>query len=394
MHSEFYLLYVMATAKENKEIKQPIKLRFRTLADGRQSIFLDYSKNGKHSYEFLKLYLLPETTKAIERKNKAVLKEAKAILKERIAAFIEKKGKEQTCVSSKMLLSEWLDQYIVLMKARGSRSIRAISTMKARLMQFDSTARLCDVNKDFFLRLISYLRNDYRTSQGKPIKQKTAWNTVVLFSVSISAAVNEDLLPSNPYYKVSFVERIKRPEGVREYLTIDEVKKLIDTPMRKPGKREGVKQAFLFSCFCGLRISDVKALKWSNITEELGQKYVSVVMRKTETPIHIPLSKQAVKWMPEQTSDDADTLIFDSLKCPLMVTQYINEWVADAGITKHVTFHTSRHTCATMLLTLGADIYTVSKILGHSRLKETQIYAKIVNSKKDAAVNLADAAFG
>ena len=71
----------------------------------------------------------------------------------------------------------------------------------------------------------------------------------------------------------------------------------------------------------------------------------------------------------------------------------IKKWAKDAGIAKNVNFHTSRHTFATMLLTLGADIYTVSKLLGHTNVKTTQIYAKIVNKKKDDAVSLVDNIF-
>lgn len=69
-------------------------------------------------------------------------------------------------------------------------------------------------------------------------------------------------------------------------------------------------------------------------------------------------------------------------------------WAKDAGVTKHISFHTSRHSFATMMLTLGADLYTTSKLLGHSNVKTTQIYAKIVDSKKVEAVNLLDKAFG
>ena len=83
------------------------------------------------------------------------------------------------------------------------------------------------------------------------------------------------------------------------------------------------------------------------------------------------------------------------LLCPREsgVLPVVKKWAKDAGIAKNVNFHTSRHTFATMLLTLGADIYTVSKLLGHTNVKTTQIYAKIVNKKKDDAVSLVDNIF-
>lgn len=71
----------------------------------------------------------------------------------------------------------------------------------------------------------------------------------------------------------------------------------------------------------------------------------------------------------------------------------LDTWAKEAGIQKHVTFHTARHTFATMELTMGADLYTTSKLLGHTEVRTTQIYAKIVNSKKEEAVSLLDSAF-
>ncbi len=83
--------------------------------------------------------------------------------------------------------------------------------------------------------------------------------------------------------------------------------------------------------------------------------------------------------------------------CQLPSTVTVNillkPWAKSAGIDKHVTFHTARHTFATMMLTLGADLYTTSKLLGHTDVRMTQIYAKIINRKKDEAVNLVNGLF-
>ena len=76
-----------------------------------------------------------------------------------------------------------------------------------------------------------------------------------------------------------------------------------------------------------------------------------------------------------------------------MINTLLKPWAKAAGIDKRFSFHTSRHTFATMMLTLGADLYTVSKLLGHANVKTTQIYAKIVDSKKVEAVNLVDSVF-
>ena len=116
-------------------------------------------------------------------------------------------------------------------------------------------------------------------------------------------------------------------------------------------------------------------------------------MQKTKAPIYVPLSEQAMKWMPERGDKAAEDKVF-----VIPRVEYVNpglaKWAEQAGLKKHVTFHTARHTFATMMLTLGADLYTVSKLLGHSDVKVTQVYAKIVNQKKNDAVNLVNSVFG
>ena len=76
-----------------------------------------------------------------------------------------------------------------------------------------------------------------------------------------------------------------------------------------------------------------------------------------------------------------------------VIEQRLAEWAKNAGIEKHVTFHVSRHSYATMMLTIGVDIYTVSKLLGHKNVATTQIYAKIIDQKKIDAVNMMDRFF-
>lgn len=126
---------------------------------------------------------------------------------------------------------------------------------------------------------------------------------------------------------------------------------------------------------------------------ENGQTFVSVVMKKTTKPLYIPLSGQALKWMPEHNGSESGDHVFGNLVNYGNVNENLKKWAEAAGIRKHISYHTSRHSFATMMLTLGADLYTTSKLLGHSNVKTTQIYAKIVDSKKIEAVNLVDGVF-
>ncbi len=157
--------------------------------------------------------------------------------------------------------------------------------------------------------------------------------------------------------------------------------------------REDVKRAYLFACYCGLRLSDIYALRWRDLSKDGEQWRASVAMKKTNTPIFLPLSSQAMKWLPERGDAPDDGKVFAGLIAEPNINRVLAKWTKAAGITKKITYHTSRHTFATMMLTLGADLYTTSKLLGHSNVKTTQIYAKIVDSKKVEAVNLVDKVF-
>ena len=157
--------------------------------------------------------------------------------------------------------------------------------------------------------------------------------------------------------------------------------------METPCIYESIKQSYLFCCFCGLRISDVRTLRWGDIDTEDGQARLKIVMHKTKNQLYLPLSEQALKWLPERgDAQDSDNIF--SLPPKNTMMRNLRIWAQNAGITKNVTFHTSRHTFATMNITAGVDLYTTSKLLGHTNIAITQIYAKIIDKKKDEAVNL------
>lgn len=230
--------------------------------------------------------------------------------------------------------------------------------------------------------------SDIAEAEATFIKPATQANYYRCFSGALNAAVRAEIILSNPFDKIASVDKIRVPESAREYLTIDEVKQLIATEC----KRENVKNAFLFSCFCGLRISDIFAITWGQITQDGEQMRLQLKMQKTKDPLYLPISEQAQKYMPKRGTASAESAIFD-LPTGQCCNSIIKDWAKAAGITKKVSFHVARHTFATMMLTLGADLYTTSKLLGHADIETTQIYAKIVNKKKDEAVNLTNGIF-
>jgi integrase len=175
----------------------------------------------------------------------------------------------------------------------------------------------------------------------------------------------------------------KNTPNERVYLTADELRKLIATKC----KREDVRNAFLFCCMCGLRWSDVSTLKWEDIHADGDEWKIEKRMIKTSELLYLPLSKEAKNYLPSKELKESSELVF-TLPTLWATERIITDWVKEAKITKHVTFHCARHTFATMMLTQGADLYTTSKLLGHTSVKTTEIYAKIVDQKKVEAVNL------
>ena len=166
-------------------------------------------------------------------------------------------------------------------------------------------------------------------------------------------------------------------------MTIEELKRLIGTEC----KYEIMKQAFLFSCLCGLRVSDIRKLKWNDLQKSGERIRIEIKMQKTKEPLYLPISDEALKWLPQQNEAKGDDLIFP-LTHEGTINKILQKWAKDAGVIKHISFHVARHTHATMMLTLGADFYTVIKLLGHKNIATTQIYSKIVDKKKEEAISL------
>ena len=361
----------------------------KPLNNGSKSLYLDIYRNGKRSYEYLKMYIIPEVDDEARKRNKATMTAANAIKSKRIIAMTNgEAGIKSPSDGPKILLSEWMQEYMENQKKRGMKDFRQIKVAIRILKDYTGEdVTLDQIDKAFCQGYIDYLMTEYKP-QGQVVSPSTSTNYYRCLNGALNAAVRDDIIKVNPFTKISSADKIHKTESKREYMTIDELRSLIATPM----KNEAVKSAYLFSCFCGLRISDIKGLKWGNVSCDNGQYRLEIVMQKPKESIYLPLSQEALRWMPERGGKTAEDNVFD-----IPVAEYINKiikpWAKEAGISKHFTFHTARHTFATMMLTLGADLYTTSKLLGHSDVKVTQVYAKIVNQKKNDAVNLVNSVF-
>lgn len=193
----------------------------------------------------------------------------------------------------------------------------------------------------------------------------------------MNQAFEEGLLRFNP---MRGIENFKAEEGTRMYLTLDEVKKLAETECDYPQ----IKAAFLFSCLTGLRRSDVLRLTWGDIHKQGDFTRIIFKQKKTSGQEYLDISPEAAELMGKRGKPHEH--IFTDIHSPSCTNNTIKLWVARAGINKTITFHCARHTFATLMLDIGTDIYTVSKLLGHRELSTTQIYAKVLDKNKQAAV--------
>lgn len=392
----------MAKAKKTQKPKEPVRIRLKELSNGNRSIYLDIYSKGKRSYEFLKLYLIPEVDDSARTQNANTLKAANFIKSQRIIQLTNDEAGvvSKDSLRSKILLIDWMEEYKRKKAETGqskSNALTIVSVINHLKTYRGEGVLLADVDENYCRGFIRYLQTA-KTEVGKKkitirtVSRLTASSYFVCFASALNEAVRRKLIPANPTKYLSQDDRrmLRATPPRRGYLSLEELQKLIDTECKFPQ----IKQAFLFGCFCGLRISDIRALRWSNVEQNDGQWSVSVIMTKTKELLYLPLSDEAVEYLPDRGTAAKDDPVFSMLPDnSTTLNNRLKKWLESAGIDKKVCFHVSRHTFATSLLTLGADLYTTSKLLGHKNIHTTQIYAEIINQKKVDAVNLMGAAF-
>lgn len=375
----------MARKKIVIKAKEPVHIRFKTLANGNQSIYLDQYKDGKRTYEFLKLYIIPEVDEAARVQNANTMQAANAIKAQRVIELANRgAGVTNKGHLSKMLLLDWM---AICQKAKEENGAASFSEQIKKAAKYVKAYRggvsLCQVDTDFCRGFAQYLKTAEKPKGGR-LSAETVHGYFRVFAFVLSRAVKKGLITESPIKGMEPDEKPKQSENTREFLTVEEVKRMIAADC----KSERLKRAFLFSCFCGLRRSDVEKLTWGSIQREGENAFLRITVKKTDRPITLPLSSMALRWIPERGNAKDSDRVFPLPAPSTHQTKTFRAWVANAGIHKNVTFHVARHTFATMGLTAGADLYTVSKLLGHAQISTTQIYARIIDRKKVEAVDM------
>lgn len=363
-----------------RKVKEPIKLRRKALAGGNVSLYLDiYHKNGKREYEFLKLYLIPETSKADRDKNAATLRLAEAVRARRI---VEVQNGDNRFKSDYAEEYPFFDFYNKLAeerkKADSDGNYRIWMTALYHFNKYESNKKITlgDITPQWVQGFKDYLDGCKSKLNGQPLSNNTKHGYFNKLRILINEALRRRMIRDNPMLGI---KNFKDEQGTRMYLTIDEMKKLASTDC----KSKEVRRAFLFSCLTGLRYSDIKRLKWMDIQRQGDFTRIIFRQKKTHGQEYMDIAEQAARLLGER-GKPTDNIF--NLPCLVTIDRRLVKWVADAGINKHISFHCARHTFATMMLDLGVDLYTVSKLLGHRKVSTTQIYAKVLDKNKQRAV--------
>ncbi|RKD90824.1 site-specific integrase [Mangrovibacterium diazotrophicum] len=239
---------------------------------------------------------------------------------------------------------------------------------------------LSDLNYKFIVDFEYYLRKNKPTDHQRPMENNGVMKHLERFRKMINLAIRMEWLDHNPF--AAHKLRFKKVE--REFLTELELKS-IEEKLFRIERLAQVKDIFLFSCYTGLAYIDVMKLGPSHIHPSTdGMNWIFTQREKTLNPVRIPILKQAERLI-DKYKDDPKAISKGTL-FPMISNQKLNSYlkeIADlCGITKNLTFHVARHTFATTVtLSNGVPIESVSKMLGHSDLRTTQIYAKVVEKK-------------
>ena len=367
-----------------------VHLRKRLQKKGKRiSLYLEYYKGSRKSdegkvlpireYEHLGILLHNKPSTPLQKKeNKEKIELAKNIKSKR---EIDIKNNEFGFLTNTKSNSDFLQYFNKLTENRLS-SIGNYGNWDSTLKHLNQYTKgrvlFKEIDENFCEGFKDYLTNKVKKNNGESLSSSSVSSYFNKFRASLKQAVKDKIILYNPSIDVK-MPKVKEKE--REYLTIEEVRQIEKVECRY----EVLKRAFLFSCLTGLRWSDIYKLKWKEVhfTNKGGR--IHYYQKKTENLEYLDISEQALSYLGEKGGDEDKP--FEGLKYSSYFNVALTQWMLKAGITKDITFHCARHTHATLLLTNGVDIYTVSKLLGHKEIKTTQVYARIIDEKKKEAVN-------
>lgn len=347
------------------------KLRNSTKSNIRYTLYLDiYHYKGKRKREFLGIYIEPQDTQTIRKEKLGLAHQIKA------KRMLELTNEEFGFPSKDKLKMNFLDYYKSQMEKKKGNT-KMIWKNVYLYLDFYTCGNIPFKNVD------KKWLEDFTDFILTKVSVASAYTYMGKIRATLNEAVRDGIILNSPG---NLTRPLKVPEKSKEHLTVEEIQKIANTPFYN----DEVKRAFLFSCFTGLRLCDLRKLKYGDIKETSfngnGIKYViSIQQSKTKNITTIPLNETAFNLIKPMQNNDC--LVFHLSKHHISTQRALNRLLEAAEISsKHITFHCARHSNAVMLLANGANLMTVKELLGHRDIKSTQVYAKVVDASKHKAV--------
>ena len=388
-------------AKNDTRVTDNPKLKQKRLSDGNFSLYLDYYlgrvnvtdeatgevvSKVQRKREFLSLTLLATPRTPIERQqNKETLALAQKIrfereqeLKESVRGYRLKKERDINFL-------DYFQAYIDDYKKKDIRMMHiALSRFRDFLKEtpeYNKFARHIkpeQLTRDMMLAFTEYLQTRSVGEGAKSIYQR--------FKKVINYAIEHDVITKNPCTGITI--KVDNQILRKDILSLEEIDTLIKTHYEN--ENPNIQRAFIFCLYCGLRFCDVKDLTYKNV--DYSNKLLKFEQNKTRghsssSGVVIPLNDGLISLIGDRPDGEGINELIFPLPSYEMCLKALKRWVKRAGINKHISWHCARHSFAVNILNNGANIKTVSSLLGHSGLKHTEKYTRAVDKLKEDAIN-------
>ena len=234
-----------------------------------------------------------------------------------------------------------------------------------------SDLSMLELTPDFIKEFAVFLSTDRGLQNG------SIWTNCMWLKGVVMRAHFNGLIPRNPFAQFHISPNIKE----REYLTEEELKTLM-THEFADAKLSYIRDIFVFASFTALSFVDVKGLTTDDIVEVNGEKWILSKRHKTKVPFQVKLLDIPLQIIKRYEEFQTDKSVFPNLNY-WSICKPLKKMIKECGITKDISFHCARHGFATLALSKGMPIESVSRVLGHTNIVTTQLYAKITTQKID-----------
>ncbi len=359
--------------KKQKKQKQIVTIRERILRNGDVKFYLDINQKGRKRVTETLDFIHLKNPKSNEerRQNQLTLDTIQIIRNKKEEELLKNKYCLTINLKSDTLLIDYVG-YLAEQRKSSKGNYGNWDSMQKHLKKFcPENIEMGKMDKDWVQRFRLFLKDDCKLSSNS---SHSYFNK---FIATCNDAVKDKIILESPCHGVG---RLPAITPCRSFLTEEELNNICKEDCRY----EVLKRAFLFSVLTGLRWSDLVELRWGNIDHDYSKVTIRGHQEKTKEQFGIPLQPDAIKLMGDRGENSQK--VFVGLKYGSYQNVALTQLCLKANITKKITFHCARHTFAYLLLKNDVNIYTISKLLGHSKVKTTELYLHLLDKEKQMAV--------